>query len=280
MKCPYTNIRNIEEGVEQDFSDKMSYGDYLNMKDLLSLQTPLGDSHDEMLFIIIHQASELWIKLAGYELASAMEDIKADKFGVAQKKLSRIGRIQEQLIQSWTVLSTMTPADYLTFRDDLGESSGFQSVGYRSLEFMLGNKHKGMLNVHQHDEEAYNSLKTILEAPSVYDIVLEKLSHHYPIDGVVLNRDVTEPYVFNKSVLDAWKNVYKNSHEQWELYELAEKLVDIEDWFQQWRHRHLSTVVRVIGFRKGTGGSSGVEFLKKALDISFFPELYEVRTVL
>ncbi|MGB1361175.1 MAG: tryptophan 2,3-dioxygenase [Alphaproteobacteria bacterium] len=266
--------------MKQDFSKDMSYGDYLNLNKLLSLQTPLSDHHDEMLFIIIHHASELWIKLAEHELAAAMKDIENDNVEQALKKLSRISRIQENLIQSWSILSTLTPADYLEFRDDLGNSSGFQSYGYRSLEFMLGNKNEKMLNVHKHDKEVYAKLKTILDAPSVYELVLQKLSQHFPIDDEVINRDFSKPYVANESVLNAWMKVYQESEKYWQFYAIAEKLVDIEDTFQNWRFRHLSTVKRIIGFKTGTGGSSGVGFLEKALEINFFPELFDVRTEL
>lgn len=274
------NVREIEDGVKKDFANDMSYGDYLKLNPLLSLQNPLSDEHDEMLFIIIHQASELWIKLAVFELESAMTDIKNRNFDNALKKLARISRIQEQLTQSWTILATLTPSDYLKFRDDLGHSSGFQSYGYRTLEFLLGNKNPDMLNVHKHDDDVYNTLKKHGDAPSVYDLTIQVLAEHFPIDQSVLNRDFTQPYTPHDSVQQAWKTVYENAEEYWILYALGEKLVDIEDSFQMWRFRHLSTVTRIIGFRTGTGGSSGVAFLKKALDIRFFPELFDVRTVL
>ena len=274
------NIRNLEDGIQKDFSKNMSYGDYLNLEKLLDLQEPRSSQHDEMLFIIIHQASELWIKLMDHELKSAMQDLKNDNMDGVQKKLSRVNRIQEQLIQSWSVLSTLTPADYLAFRDDLGQSSGFQSYGYRAIEFMLGNKNKKMLAVHRHDKKVHDELERLLHAPSIYELVLMKLNTTFPIDKSVLERDFSEPYVPHDSVLQAWTNVYKNTDEHWQFYELAEKLVDIEDTFQYWRFKHMSTVNRIIGSKKGTGGSSGVNFLRKALEISFFPELFDVRSSL
>lgn len=284
-KCPFgygntDNVRHIEESIKKDFSKSMSYGDYLNLEKLLQLQTPLSDHHDEMLFIIIHQASELWIKLAVFELQGAMDDIVERDIDSSLKKLSRISRIQEQLTQSWSILSTLTPADYLQFRDDLGNSSGFQSYGYRSLEFMLGNKNRAMLQVHKHDKSVYETLKKYSDTPSVYELALQVLAEHFPIAPQVLDRDFSKPYIPHDSVLQAWLQVYRNPEKYWILYALAEKLVDIEDSFQNWRFRHLSTVTRIIGFRQGTGGSSGVAFLKKALDIRFFPELFDLRTKL
>ncbi|SEK37494.1 tryptophan 2,3-dioxygenase [Colwellia chukchiensis] len=273
------NTRPLESGIHQDFNDEMSYGDYLRLEQVLSAQQPLTSEHDEMLFIIIHQTSELWLKLAGHELQSAIGFIQAENFGPAFKVIARVKQIFMQLTQSWNILATLTPSDYLKFRDDLGRSSGFQSCGYRKLEFLLGNKNAAMLNVHQANSSAYQELSNLLRKNSLYDEVIIALTKAgFPIDNTLLQRDVSQAYQRNDSVLDAWLSVYRKPEQYFELYELAEKLVDIEDAFQQWRFKHMYTVQRIIGYKKGTGGSSGVGFLKKALDISFFPELFEVRT--
>lgn len=284
-KCPMQgdnfnlNKRDLEESIHTDFNDEMSYGDYLNLEQVLSAQKPLSNEHDEMLFIVIHQSSELWLKLAGHELTKAVQCLRKKDFGPAFKVIARVKQIFIQLTQSWNILSTLTPCDYLKFRDDLGRSSGFQSYGYRKLEFLLGNKNSDMLKVHQANSKAYNELEQLLNAPSLYDEVVMALSEAgFEIDDCVLNRDVTLPYQSNESVVKAWLKVYQQSDTYFELYELAEKLVDIEDAFQQWRFKHMYTVQRIIGYKQGTGGSSGVGFLKKALDVSFFPELFEVRT--
>jgi len=280
MSCPYKpNSRDMEDSIHTDFKDDMSYGDYLCLDKILSAQNLLSVQHDEMLFIVIHQASELWLKLAGHELSSAIAHVKKENFGPAFKDISRVKQIIRQLTQSWDILSTLTPADYLKFRDDLGHSSGFQSYGYRKIEFILGNKNASLLQVHKSNKAVHSDLKDVLEQPSLYDEVIAILhSKGLIIDDEVLNRDVTKPYESNDSVMNAWLKVYQNPDEYFEYYELAEKLVDIEDTIQQWRFKHMSTVMRIIGNKMGTGGSSGVGFLKKALDISFFPELYEVRT--
>ena len=281
MTCPHQNYRAMEESIHTDFKDDMSYGDYLNLEQILSAQHPLSDQHDEMLFIVIHQASELWLKLAGHELNAAIVNLQDGDFGHAFKVISRVKQIFNQLTQSWNILSTLTPVDYLKFRDALGHSSGFQSYGYRKLEFLLGNKNKSLLKIHENDAAVYSELNTILHAPSLYDVTTSILAKHgLDIEESHLQRDVTEPYNKNESVLNAWIEVYQNADKHFELYELAEKLVDIEDSFQQWRFKHMYTVQRIIGNKIGTGGSSGVEFLKKALDISFFPELFELRTKL
>ena len=273
------NTRPLEQSIHQDFSNEMSYGDYLQLEQVLSAQKPLSGEHDEMLFIIIHQTSELWLKLAGHELQSAINFIKAEDFGPAFKVIARVKQIFMQLTQSWNILSTLTPSDYLKFRDDLGRSSGFQSSGYRKLEFLLGNKNADMLSIHQANSTAYQELDTLLQQNSLYDEVIIALAKAgFNIDSNISNRDVTQAYQRNDSVLKAWLNVYQQPETYFELYELAEKLVDIEDAFQQWRFKHMYTVQRIIGYKKGTGGSSGVGFLKKALDVSFFPELFEVRT--
>lgn len=274
-----SNKRALEDGIHTDFKDEMSYGDYLNLDQLLSAQTPLSGQHDEMLFIIIHQSSELWLKLASHEINRALECIRDNNFGPAFKVISRVKHIFIQLTQSWNILSTLTPSDYLKFRDDLGHSSGFQSAEYRKLEFLLGNKNKDMLKVHESKPEIYQELDRLLKQASLYDEVIRALVRAgFSIDESQLNRDFTQAYTTNASVLAAWLNVYRQPDKYFELYELAEKLVDIEDAFQQWRFKHMYTVQRIIGHKQGTGGSSGVTFLKKALDVSFFPELFEVRT--
>ncbi|RSD30659.1 tryptophan 2,3-dioxygenase [Vibrio pectenicida] len=281
MACPHDNFREMEKDIHTDFKDDMSYGDYLKLNQILSAQVPLSDQHDEMLFIIIHQSSELWLKLAGHELSEAIENLKQGDFGHASKVISRVKQIFNQLTQSWSILSTLTPVDYLKFRDSLGYSSGFQSCGYRKLEFLLGNKNQALLKVHENNAQAYQELKAVLETPSLYDVTLSILAQQgLEVDKSQLLRDVSLPYEKNGSVLNAWLTVYRDADKYFELYELAEKLVDIEDSFQQWRFKHMYTVQRIIGHKRGTGGSSGVAFLKKALDISFFPELFELRTQL
>lgn len=282
MSCPYqSNYRELENNIHTDFKDDMSYGDYLNLSQILTAQHPISDEHDEMLFVVIHQASELWIKLAGHELAAAISFIEKEQFGPAFKVISRVKQIFLQLTQSWNILSTLTPVDYLKFRDSLGKSSGFQSFGYRSIEFMLGNKNKALIEVHKSDDAAYQQLSSLSDAPSIYDTVLRVMAKRgFKIDEAKLNRDFGLPYESNASVLNAWLQVYTDASTHFELYELAEKLMDIEDAFQNWRFKHMYTVQRIIGNKAGTGGSSGVEFLRKALDISFFPELIELRTKL
>jgi len=273
------NARPLEDSIHQGLDNEMSYGDYLQLESVLSAQKPLSGEHDEMLFIIIHQTSELWLKLAGHELQSAIDYIKVENFGPAFKVIARVKQIFLQLTQSWNILSTLTPSDYLKFRDDLGRSSGIQSCGYRKLEFLLGNKSVDMLKIHPTGSTAYQALDKLLNQNSLYDEVIIALAKAgFDIDNTVSRRDITQPYQRNDSVLAAWLDVYQQPETYFELYELAEKLVDIEDAFQQWRFKHMYTVQRIIGYKKGTGGSSGVGFLKKALDISFFPELFEVRT--
>ena len=275
------NYREVEKGIHTDLKDRMSYGDYLHLSAVLNAQHLQSDQHDEMLFIIIHQASELWMKLAGHELEAAIRNIEGDNFRQAFKVIARVKLILTQITQSWRILTTMTPADYLKFRDDLGPASGFQSYSYRKMEFLLGNKNRKLVGVHQHDPEVHDELMRILNAPSLYDVVLRKLNESgFDIDAEMLERDWSQPYPPNESVQAAWLAIYRDPDTHFELYELAEKLVDIEDAFQAWRFKHMYTVQRVIGYRKGTGGSSGVPFLKKALEISFFPELFAIRTEL
>jgi len=282
MSCPHaSNYRAMEDSIKTDFKDDMSYGDYLKLDQVLSAQHPLSNEHDEMLFIIIHQSSELWLKQAGHELTAAIEMIKQAQFGPAFKVISRVKQIFLQLTQSWNILSTLTPVDYLKFRDSLGHSSGFQSYGYRKLEFLLGNKNADLLTVHESKPDVHKELSAISNAPSLYDEILRLMAKQgFKLNESVLERDFNQPYERNDTVMNAWLQVYRNADTHFELYELAEKLMDIEDAFQNWRFKHMYTVQRVIGNKMGTGGSSGVEFLKKALDISFFPELLEVRTKL
>jgi tryptophan 2,3-dioxygenase len=264
-----------------DFSAAMSYGDYLRLDQLLECQHPVSEQHDEMLFIIIHQATELWMKLVLHELRATTAQLRADNLAPAFKGMARVSRIQAQLIQSWDVLSTLTPADYLSFRDQLGRSSGFQSFQYRLIEFALGNKNAAMLEPHRHRAELHALLDAALRAPSLYDEVIALLARRgFAIDPVLLRRDFSTPHRSDATVRDAWLEIYRDTTKYWELYELAEELVDLEDWFQQWRFRHVTTVERIIGRKPGTGGTAGVAYLRGALDIRFFPELWEVRTEL
>lgn len=282
MSCPHqNNYRPLEDSIHTDFKDNMSYGDYLNLEQILSAQHPQSKEHDEMLFIVIHQASELWLKLAGHELAAAIRFLENEQFGPAFKVISRVKQIFLQLTQSWNILSTLTPVDYLKFRDDLGQSSGFQSYGYRKIEFMLGNKNQDLIKVHKANPSVHDELMSLSESPSLYDVVIKIMDKRgFEVDKELLERDFNQPYSENDSVLNAWVNVYQNAEKHFELYELAEKLMDIEDSFQNWRFKHMYTVQRIIGNKTGTGGSSGVAFLKKALEISFFPELLSLRTKL
>jgi tryptophan 2,3-dioxygenase len=264
-----------------DFRAAMSYGDYLRLDQLLDCQRPVSDQHDEMLFIIIHQATELWMKLALHEFGAATAHLRADNLAASFKGMARVSRIQAQLIQSWDVLSTLTPADYLSFRDKLGHSSGFQSYQYRMVEFALGNKNAAMLEPHRHRPELHARLTAALNAPSLYDEVIALLARRgFAIDAALLARDVATPHRGDDSVRAAWLAIYRDTARHWDLYELAEELVDLEDWFQQWRFRHVTTVERIIGRKRGTGGTAGVAYLRQALDIRFFPELWEVRTEL
>lgn len=275
------NYRKMEKGIHTDLSNRMSYGSYLQLPQILNAQHLRSDEHDEMLFIIIHQASELWLKLAGHEVEAAIRNLKGDDFRHAFKVIARVKLILNQLTQSWSILSTMTPVDYLKFRDTLESASGFQSYSYRKLEFLLGNKNRRLVEVHRHDPKVHDELHAILIAPSLYDVVLRKLHDKgLAIDSNVLERDYTQPYEPDDSVHAAWLDVYRDPDRYFELYELAEKLVDIEDAFQNWRFKHMYTVQRIIGNRHGTGGSSGVPFLKKAIETSFFPELFAIRSEL
>ena len=270
---------NGEAGLHTDFKENMTYGEYLHLDKLLSAQDGLTDHHDEPLFIMIHQVSELWMKLILHELRAAIKNIEHDQLQPAFKQLARVSKIQSQIIQGWDVLSTLTPAEYMEFRSSLGNASGFQSYQYRMIEFALGYKTKHVLKIYEKDEELLATLTEAFLQPGLYDVAIRKLARAgLPIDKDILDRDVSTPYEPNESVLEAWKTVYKDVDTYWELYQLAEKLVDIEDWLQQWRFRHMKTVERIIGFKTGTGGSSGVHYLKKVLDQYFFPELWTLRT--
>ncbi|MGI9201507.1 MAG: tryptophan 2,3-dioxygenase [Woeseiaceae bacterium] len=275
------NFRELEESIHTDLNDRMSYSQYLHLPQILNAQHLLSDEHDEMLFVIIHQASELWLKLAGHEVESAIRNVRENDFRHAFKVIARVKLILMQLTQSWSILSTMTPVDYLKFRDKLGPASGFQSHCYRKLEFLLGNKNAKLIEVHRHDAAAYDELSRVLNEPSLYDVVIQNLSDvGHDINASKLERDFSLPYESDDSVQAAWLSIYSNPEKNFELYELAEKLVDIEDAFQNWRFKHMYTVQRIIGSRPGTGGSSGVPFLKKAIDTSFFPELFAIRSEL
>jgi tryptophan 2,3-dioxygenase len=276
---PATQVDLSDEGVHWDLGSSLSYSQYLHLDRLLDAQKPLSGEHDEMLFIIVHQVSELWMRLLLHELNGVIECVRRDQLDPSFKMLDRVGRVQAQLLAVWEVLSTMTPADYSSFRNLLGRSSGFQSVQYRVLEFTLGNKHPEMLEVHRHDEAEYQTLRRALAAPSLYDEVLRLLSQRgYGVPASALARDFTQPYVPSKQVTAAWLAVYHNAEKDWDLYELAERLVDLDHRFQLWRFQHMKTVERIIGYKAGTGGTAGVSYLAKALRLRLFPELWEVRT--
>jgi tryptophan 2,3-dioxygenase len=268
-----------DEQVHWDLGESQSYGQYLGLEQLLSVQRPVSGGHDEMLFIIIHQASELWMKLCLHELVAAREHIRRDDLGPSFKMLARVSRIQAQLVQSWDVLATMTPAEYSMFRNQLGRASGFQSMQYRMLEFVIGNKNADMIQVYRSEPAAYEALRSALQSPSIYDEALRLLSRRgFEIPQDYLDRDWSLPYVANKQVAAAWLAVYHSVDENWDLYELAEKLVDLDYRFQLWRFSHMKTVERIIGYKRGTGGTGGVSYLAKALELRFFPELWSIRT--
>ena len=275
------NQRDLETGIETDLNGKMTYGGYLQLGTLLSAQRPLTSHHDEMLFIVQHHVSELWMKLIIHELKAAIDDLRRDDVDACLKVLARVKQVQRQLFEQWAVLETLTPAEYLEFRDMLGPSSGFQSLQYRLIEFALGNKHADMLAVFAHDPAAQAQLREVLEAPSLYDEFLRYLARRgHAVPAELIERDWTQPYRRNPDLLPVLKRIYEQRADFWPEYHLCEQLVDVEESFQLWRFRHMKTVERIIGHRRGTGGSSGVSFLKKALELEFFPELLDVRTVL
>jgi tryptophan 2,3-dioxygenase len=269
------------EGVHWDLGSSQSYGEYLQLARVLSAQQPLSGEHDEMMFIIVHQVSELWIRLFLHELDFVQRCVVRDDLDPSFKALQRISKVQAQLFGAWEILATMTPADYTLFRNQLGRSSGFQSMQYRLMEFGLGNKNADMIRVHQRNPEDYARLKRALHAPSLYDEVLRLLSRRgYGVPQELLDRDFSQPYVSSKAVTGAWLGVYHNADKDWDLYELAEGLVDLDHRFQLWRFQHMKTVERIIGHKPGTGGTSGVSYLAKALELRFFPELWQARTSL
>jgi tryptophan 2,3-dioxygenase len=269
------------DGARLDFAGAMSYGDYLALEELLGAQRPLSGDHNELLFIVQHQASELWMKLAIHELVAARDRVRGDDLPPAFKMLSRVARVMAQLNQSWDVLSTLTPAEYSSFRGSLGASSGFQSFQYRMIEFLLGNKDALRMEPHRHKTALYAALDAIAAAPSLYDEAIRVLARRgFAIDRECVERDWRTLRPFNESVCSAWVEVYRETSKHWDLYELAEKLVDLEDAFRQWRYRHATTVERIIGMKRGTGGTSGVGYLRRMVEVELFPELWRARTQL
>jgi len=276
-----TSTPTTAHAAHTDFARAMSYGNYLQLDRLLDCQKPLSGHHDEMLFVTVHQASELWLKLCVHELKAARALIQAGTLRPAFKMLARVSRIQAQLIQSWDVLATMTPSDYSTFRGALGQSSGFQSYQYRAVEFLMDARDPNVLLPHRHRPDIHDALEELLHLPSLYDEAQRLLARRgFAIDPAHLARDLTRPYVAHDSVRAAWRQVYGDPHRHWDLYELAEEFVDLEDWFQVWRLRYMKTVHRIIGRKPGTGGTAGVADLKVAVDRPFFSELWDVRTEL
>ena len=270
-----------EEKAQLDFSNNMSYGDYLDIDTILSAQHPLSPAHDEMLFIVQHQTSELWMKLMLHELGGAMRHIAADQMAPAFKMLARVSKIMEQLVHAWDVLATMTPPEYSAIRPYLGQSSGFQSYQYRCIEFSLGNKNAAMLKPHAHSAERLALVQAAYEAPSLYDEALKLLARRgIAVPQSHLQRDWTQPYSASPEVEAAWLEVYRNPEKYWDLYQLGEELTDLEDAFRLWRFRHVTTVERVIGFKRGSGGTGGVSYLRKMLDVVLFPEIWTLRTAL
>ncbi|GIK85299.1 MAG: tryptophan 2,3-dioxygenase [Betaproteobacteria bacterium] len=279
------HARDLEPGIVTDLRDRLTYGGYLRLDLVLAAQQPLSGGaggaprHDEMLFIVQHQVSELWMKLMIHELAAAIRHVQRDALGENSKILARVKLIQRQLFDMWAVLETLTPSEYDAFRPSLGTSSGFQSAQYRAIEFLLGNKQAAMLDVFRHDPQAHAELERLLHARSLYDEFLGHLARRgLPVPAAVLERDFSQPYVRHPDLVPVFKTVYDDPGHWWDAYDMCEKLVDVEEGFQLWRFRHMKTVERIIGHKPGTGGSSGVGFLRKALDIAFFPELIDVRT--
>jgi len=268
------------EGAEMSFREKMSYGDYLRIDQILTAQSPLSQAHDELLFIVQHQTSELWMKLAIFEMRSAADAIRNDNLQPAFKMLTRVARIFEQLNNAWDVLRTMTPSEYAVMRPSLGQSSGFQSWQYRAIEYLAGNRNLAMLRPHEHRPEIVAELEAILAQPSIYDEAIALLARNGFDVGGEPRADLREKRTENDAVTEAWRQVYADPQRYWPLYELAEKLVDFEDYFRRWRFNHVTTVERIIGFKRGTGGTGGVTYLRRMLDVVLFPELWHVRTVL
>ena len=267
------------ENALTDFSPSMSYGDYLQLEKILSAQKPLSPDHNEMLFIVQHQTSELWMKLMLHELRAAIGCIARDELGSAFKMLARVSRIMEQLVHAWDVLATMTPPEYSAIRPYLGQSSGFQSAQYRCIEFALGNKNAAMLKPHEHRPDLLEQVRQFFESPSLYDESLRLLAARgLPIPESHTQRDWTQPYVESDAVEQAWLTVYRENKKYFDLYQLGEELMDLEDMFRLWRFRHVTTVERIIGFKRGTGGTGGVSYLRKMLDVVLFPEIWKLRT--
>ena len=276
-----TSHRALEEGIERDFSQRMSYGDYLRLDLLLSAQQTRSDppQHDELLFIVQNQTSELWLKLLVHELRSARDLLRTDELPPALKRMARVKHVQRVLTDQWSVLATMTPSEYAQIRPFLATSSGFQSAQYREVEFLLGNKSADMVDVFQHDPVAQAELAALLVEPSLYDEFIAFLARAgYAVPAGLLDRDWSQPHRLDDELVGVFAGIYADPQAHWGVYETCEELVDIEDQFQEWRFRHLQVVQRTIGHKTGTGGSSGVDFLRRALDLTFFPELYEVRT--
>ena len=268
-----------DERAQLDFSQSMSYGDYLQLDAILSAQKPLSPAHDEMLFIVQHQTSELWMKLMLHELRAAIGHIARDELPPAFKMLARVSKIMEQLVHAWDVLATMTPPEYSAMRPYLGSSSGFQSYQYRSIEFALGNKNRAMLQPHAHRPDLLAQVQAAFEAPSLYDEALRLLARRgLPVPASHTDRDWTLPYAESDAVERAWLTVYRDPAQHWDLYQLGEELTDLEDAFRLWRFRHVTTVERIIGFKRGTGGTGGVSYLRKMLDVVLFPEIWKLRT--
>ena len=275
------NQRPLEAGIRTDLDGSLTYGGYLRLDLLLDAQRPLSDPqhHDEMLFIVQHHVSELWLKLMIHELGAALEFLRADQRGPCRKVLSRCKQVMRQLTEQWSVLETLTPAEYAEFRDILGPSSGFQSLQYRTVEFLLGNRNADMLKVFAYDPAGQERLRQVLEAPGLYDEFLRYLARWgHVVPERHLERDWSRPHVHDDALVDVFAAIYADTDSYWREYSLCEDLVDLESQFQLWRYRHMRTVMRIIGFKKGTGGSSGVGFLKQALELSFFPELFDART--
>ncbi len=276
-----TSKPTLPEGAFDNFRNEMSYGDYLGLDQLLAAQKPLSKEHNELLFIIQHQTTELWMKLMLHELLAARAQVIHGDLSPAFKMLARVSRIMNNLIQAWDVLATLTPTEYSAFRDSLGKSSGFQSHQYRSLEFVFGNKNAALLKPFEHRAEIHATLAELLNSPSLYDEAIRLLGRRgFTLDAAAFDRDWSVPYTENASVMAAWRAVYANPKQHWDLYELAEKLVDLEDYVRQWRHRHVTTVQRIIGFKRGTGGTAGVGYLRAMLEVRLFPELWDLRTEL
>ena len=268
-----------EERAQLDFSKSMSYGDYLQLDAILTAQKPLSPAHDEMLFIVQHQTSELWMKLMLHELRAAIGHIARDELPPAFKMLARVSKIMEQLVHAWDVLATMTPPEYSAMRPYLGQSSGFQSYQYRCIEFSMGNKNRAMLKPHEHRADLLAMVQAAYEAPSLYDEALRLMARRgLAVPASHTERDWTQPYVENDAVEQAWLTVYRDPSQNWDLYQLGEELTDLEDAFRLWRFRHVTTVERVIGFKRGTGGTGGVSYLRKMLDVVLFPEIWRLRT--